>query len=791
MDSAPAYRPPVPLFLPALTAVLALTVLFVFGVREQQQLTGSSVERIVGQREQIAQIVAEAIEADLRAAESSVRRFAHDLSVNLEAPVEVPDAVFEQHFQALPDGSVRSRRDRFDPNTEAGVWIPRYVSLDSRLREFFVRAKTITELYGRGAHGQVFVDTWILPAVSGIVIHWPEEPEFVFQATADFDYRDTEWMTGAMPEQNPHRHVFWTKLAYDPVPKVWMLSAVAPLYWRGEWFGSVGHDVPLAKVLARTDLLRQQPGSQFVLITADDVVAASDVHADAIQASGGVLKVSELPNPLWQQAIAQARMDAPNATHTRLVLADHVAFVSRIREQNWLLVNLMPLQPITERIEHSFLNLRNIAVGTLLLELLIATGVLAWSHRLSQQYFANLNQMQQKLAVSEAHYRTLVANIPGMVYRCSNDADWTMSFVSTAAIELTGYPAEDFIGNQVRSYASVIYPADREQVDSSVQQALARKQPFVLEYRIVHRDGEIRWVLEHGRAVTVDNEVQALEGVILDISPLKQAEAKLHELNFSLEEQVNMRTTELRMAIKDLETFNYAVSHDLRAPLRHCTSYLSMIKDELAGHESADLQEWIKRCEQAVLRMNEMIGGMLALAQLGREALKPSKVDLSALVQELISELPDSVRSTISFDIGPLPVVQADHVLLRQVFHNVLDNAVKYSTGKERPVIHIHERSSESQNSEYVIEIRDNGIGFDANYSDKLFLLFHRLHRSSDFPGTGVGLALSAKILSLHGGRIWAQSELGKGASFFVALPRVAKARHKDEQKSSPATNDQ
>lgn len=772
MATLPPYRAPVPLFLPAVTALLVLLVLFIFGVREQRQLAEASTEQIISQRENIAHIVAEAMEADLQAAEASARRFARDLAVNLEAPLPTAASQFEHWLQALPDGSIRSRRDRFDPATDAGIWIPNYLQPDAQLREFFVRAKMLTELYGRGAHGQVFADTWILPAASGIIIFWPEEPEFVFQATADYDYRNTEWLTAANPVNNPHRHAYWTKLAFDPVPKVWMLSAVAPLYWRGEWFGSVGHDLPLARLLAKTNLLRQQPGSAFVLVTADNIVAASDIHAEAIQASNGELKADALPNPLWQQAIAAARADGSKQQHLRVDLPGHVAFVSRIRAQDWLLVNLLPLAPITERIESSFGNLRNIAVGTLLLELLIATAILAWSHHRSRQYFSHLAAVQQQLLYSEAHYRTLVANIPGMVYRCANDADWTMAFVSPAAFELTGYPAEEFVNNGVRSYASIIHPDDVQAVSDAVQRALAQRRPFVIEYRIRCRDGRERWVLEHGRAVYVDSEAQALEGVILDVTPLKQAEKALRELNASLEQKVEQRTGELRTAIKELETFNYAVSHDLRAPLRHVTSYLALLAEELAGSGDETVQDLLQRCQRALQRMHEMISGMLSLAQLGREALVLTRVDLTAMVQELLQELPAAQRDAVRFDIGPLPVLQADRVLLRQVLHNLLDNAIKYSSSQSAPMVSIHDCTPGSAASEYIIEVRDNGVGFDASYSDKLFLLFHRLHSPSEFPGSGVGLALSAKILQLHGGRIWAQSEQGKGASFFIALPK-------------------
>ncbi len=772
MATLPPYRAPVPLFIPALSAALVLLVLFIFGVREQQQLADASSEQIINQRAEIARIVAEAIQSDMHAAEASVRRFGRDLAVNLEAPQPEAAADFDNWFQPLPDGSIRSRLDRFDPVTDAAVWIPNYLKPDAKLREFFVRAKSVTELYGRGAYGQVFADTWILPAASGILIFWPEQPEFVFQATADFDYRNTIWLSGATPANNPNRHPFWTNLEFDPSPKIWMLSVVMPFYWRGEWYGSVGHDLPLARLLERTTMLRQQRGSEFILITADDTVAASDIYADAIQSSQGKLKVAELPNPLWQQAIAAARADNSKSQHLRVDLPGHVGFVARIHNQNWLLVNLLPLAPITTRIDQSFANLRNIAIGTLLLELLIATGVLAWNHQRSRRYFQHLHDITEQLVTSETHYRTLVANIPGMVYRCANDADWTMAFVSPAAFELTGYPAEEFLDNRVRSFASIIHPDDQSRVTESVTQAVARRQPFAIEYRICCRDGRIRWVLEQGRLVQVKPGADMLEGIILDTTPLKQAEAALRELNLSLENKVELRTAELRSAIKELETFNYAVSHDLRAPLRHVMAYLELLAEQLGTHPDAQIGDLLHRCQQSLKRMNELIAGMLSLAQLGREALMPIQVDLSVMVQELLQEVPLAQRERVRFDIGPLPLITADRVLLRQVLQNLIDNALKYSSGQPQPLVSIHDCTAGGDAEETVIEVRDNGVGFDAHYADKLFQLFQRLHRNGEFPGSGVGLALAAKIMALHGGRIWAQSRVDQGASFFIAFPR-------------------
>jgi len=770
MDADSSYRPPVSIFVPALSAALVLTLLFYFGLDEQQKLAQTAITEKITEREQIAQLVAESIELDLQQTLASVQRFSRDLEVQLVPEQPATVANFTRQFELLKDGSTRSRRTQFDPITEAGVWLPNYTPISDELREFVVRAKTITETYGRGAYQRTFVDTWILPATGGIVIFWPDEREFVFQATADFDYRDTEWVKPTRPENNPNRHAYWTKLAFDPTPQIWMLSAVAPLYWRGQWFGSVGHDVPLTRLLERTALLRQHEGSQFLLMTDEQVIAASDRYADDIKAANGDLRLDTLSDPIWRDTLTRAQAQGiSNQQHLRISVAQHIAFVSRIRGQNWLLINLLPLQPVTTRIHKSFTNLRNIAIASLLLELLITTAVLAWNQHRSRQFFNHRQHLLQQLSSSEEHYRTLVANVPGVVFRCAPMQPWTMQFISASISDLSGYPASDFINNSVRSFSSIIHPDDRGQDADIIASGLRDKRPYVTEYRIIRHDGAVRWVYEHARGIYDGDNAIAIQGVVLDTTPLKTAELQLQQLNATLETQVDFRTRELRTAIRDLESFNYAVSHDLRAPLRHLGSYLTLLHDDLGAHPALAL---VQRCDTAVKRMQDLIGGMLALSQLGRESLSPVTLDLHALVSDYIATLPVEVRQQVQFDLGPLPFVKVDRVLMRQVVQNLIDNAIKYSHKNPQPLISVHDCSDSNDSTEYIVEFRDNGAGFDAQYADKLFTLFQRMHRQEEFPGTGVGLALCAKILQLHNGRIWATAEVDKGASFFIALPK-------------------
>ena len=765
------FRTPIPIFVPALSVALVLTVLFLVGLSEQQKLIDERVEQTIGQHETIAHIVADNMNSAMLDAEDSVGRFARSLGEVLAEPLAetVVEARFSQWFEPMPDGTVRSRREDFDGQQETGVWIPGYVQVDANVREFYVRAKKLIDLYGRGTSHSPFVNTWALSTVGGVAILWPEHPAFVYNAAPTMDYRDSEWVQLGNPMSNPQRETRWTRLSFDPVPEIWMTSVVAPVYRNQEWVATAGHDLPLENLLQRTELLRRIDGSYFVLVTPDQRIVASDRFADTIKQSEGTLMLPQLKDDLLSQAVTQADRLPDSQTFQRLHIDDHAVFVARIQAQDWLLVNVVPLAPIAHQIHDSFNTMRNIAIIALVAELFIVTLILAWSHRRARRQYNDLAAMQAKLISSEQHYRALVDNIPGIVYRCRNDADWSMLYISAIVERFTGYPAEDFIGNRGRSFASVIHPDDRRSIEALVENALERSRPYVLEYRIMHKSGAVHWMLEHGCQVANGfSATGELEGVILDITALKQAEANLRELNDSLEQQVEIRTAELRDAIRDLETFNYAVSHDLKAPVRQVAGFLEAISDELPGGASDELRDMLRRSQNALGRMKEMIASLHAYSQLNKESLSLAPVNVNDLLTYIIEKIPASVRQRTRLEIPPIDNVIADRTLLRIVLHHLLDNAVKFTAHTEHPVIRLVDHST---SAEWMLEVRDNGVGFNPDYRDDMFQLFRRLHTQDAFPGFGVGLALARKILFLHGGRIWADSEPGNGASFFIAIP--------------------
>jgi len=235
-----------------------------------------------------------------------------------------------------------------------------------------------------------------------------------------------------------------------------------------------------------------------------------------------------------------------------------------------------------------------------------------------------------------------------------------------------------------------------------------------------------------------------------------------------LERRVEERTAELTETCKELEAFTYSVSHDLRAPLRHIASFAQILAQDYAGQIPPEFRQHLERIQAGARTMAELIDGLLELSKVGRKDAQRQRTSLDGLVREVLRELePETQSREIEWRIAALPAVDADPMLIRQVFMNLLSNAVKYSRRRARAVIEV---GALQRGADSILYVRNNGVGFDAKYADKLFSVFQRLHRPEDFEGTGVGLAIVQRIIHKHGGRIWAEAEVGKGAVFYFTL---------------------
>lgn len=316
-----------------------------------------------------------------------------------------------------------------------------------------------------------------------------------------------------------------------------------------------------------------------------------------------------------------------------------------------------------------------------------------------------------------------------------------------------------------------IFPPDVAQaVTANYQRCIAQGAPIDYDETIIGaRNKRYQFHTTLIPLKDAEERVYRLVGIAHDITARKEAEAVLRQSRDELEARVQERTAELRQVNEELEAFSYSVSHDLRSPLRRVAGFTDILMSGHAQELSSEARELVTMTRDSALQMNEMIEALLSLSRIDRQPLNPRPVNLTALVRETLTDLQAEQQGNMDIRVANLPDCTGDPVLLRQVFVNLLSNAMKYSRNRPVPVIEV---GFKAEDNETIYYVRDNGAGFDMQCAKKLFGVFERLHSAEEFSGTGVGLSIVRRILHRHGGGIWAEAAVDKGATFYFTLPR-------------------
>ena len=329
-----------------------------------------------------------------------------------------------------------------------------------------------------------------------------------------------------------------------------------------------------------------------------------------------------------------------------------------------------------------------------------------------------------------------------------------------------GYTREEALGRRAVDLGIWEKPEQRAEIVRMIEAGEAVRE-MECDYRT--KTGELRTSLT-GVEKIVLGEQPCLLFINHDITERKRAEAGLRELNARLEQRVAERTEALEEATLEMEAFSYSVSHDLRGPLRAIDGFSRAVLEDYGPLLPEEGQRYLKTICKGAQRMGELIDDLLTFSRLSRLPLTMHAVDTGALVDDVLHVLNgDSAGRRIELRRGELPWCWGDAALLKQVWINLLSNSFKYTSGREEAVIEI---GCTTEGEEDVFFVRDNGTGFDMRYASKLFKVFQRLHRAVEFEGTGIGLAIVQSIIHRHGGRVWAEAEVDRGATFHFTLKK-------------------
>ncbi|MCF8234751.1 MAG: PAS domain S-box protein [Bacteroidales bacterium] len=418
------------------------------------------------------------------------------------------------------------------------------------------------------------------------------------------------------------------------------------------------------------------------------------------------------------------------------------------------------------------------------------------------QDITKVREAENALKTSERRYRLLTETARDII--CIHGLKGEIKYLNQAGLNLIGKGPHNVIGSNVMDYVA---PSYRKKTIARQQKRMKdEKAIFLYESVFINSDGDYIPVEVSSSIMRSENKEDDVLIVARDISERKKAAQKIEDYSKDLEQVVNKRTSELKnqkedleksqLALtylledvnesreamnrinkkleevnKELEAFSYSVSHDLKAPLRAIDGFSQILLEDYTDKLNEDGKRYLRIVRENTQKMGDLIQDLLDFSRAGRKKLKKRKLDLQSITHDVVNEVSkETAERKLSFDIAPLPKVEGDENLIRQVLFNLISNAVKFTRNESESQIKI---KAEENDAYHWISVKDNGVGFDMKYVDKLFNVFQRLHTVDQFEGTGVGLALVKRIVKKHGGEVKAEAKPGLGACFSFSLPKT------------------
>jgi len=374
---------------------------------------------------------------------------------------------------------------------------------------------------------------------------------------------------------------------------------------------------------------------------------------------------------------------------------------------------------------------------------------------------------EESLRINEERLRQIVETSGVWVWEVDKEGLYT--FVSKMEEGILGYETEELIGK--KHFYDFFAPEVKEELKKAAFEVFGKKQTFRnFENPNLHKNGSLVYLETSGMPLLDENgNLVGYRGADRDITEKRKVENEIRKLNEELELRVDERTSQLLEANRDLEAFSYSVSHDLRAPLRAISGFSGLLLEDYNNILDKEGQEYLEDIMRNAKNMANLIDDLLQLSRYGRKQLEKTEINMNHLIKSVFEEEKKILKNNVILKISDLPDVIGDYTLIKQLVINLIANAIKFSSKNPNPEIEAGYTGSDKEITYY---IKDNGVGFDMKYAEKLFGVFQRLHKGDEFSGTGVGLAIVSRIIAKHNGKICAESKPGEGATFYFTIPK-------------------